>query len=61
VFRKKIGENTVISPTMSRPESYDNVEFIRHDKIYGDIFFAWGNAEEDNFTIFFGERGNEFD
>ena len=38
---------------------YENVLHIGYDKVYGDVFKAWKN-EHDNFVIYFGTKGDEF-
>lgn len=42
-------------------DDYDNVLFLGHDQQYGDVFKAWNDAEPDDFTLFFGAKGDEFD
>jgi hypothetical protein len=60
VFNRKVSMDSV-SETVALPVDFDNVEFIRNSVVYGDIFFAWYEEDENDFTIFFGERGDEFD
>jgi len=42
-----------------QPNNYHNVAFIGHDSEYGDVFKAWDEDLED-FTLFFGTKGDEF-
>lgn len=41
------------------PKHFHNVMFIGHDYIYGDVFKVWNNGS-DNFMLFFGIKGDEF-
>ena len=51
---------SVASAVHNDPKGYDLIEFIGHDIGYGDVFKAYGsNANE--FTLFFGVKGDEFD
>ena len=43
-----------------QPSHFDYVEFVGHDVYYGDVFKAWDDGEENNFTLIFGEKGDEF-
>ena len=38
---------------------YKNVMHLGYDNIYKDVFKAWDN-NPNNFTLFFGTKGNEF-
>ena len=42
------------------PNKYDNVMFLGSDNSYGDVFKAWDDEEGDNFFIYFGVKGDEF-
>lgn len=42
------------------PSDYDNVLFIGHDIQYGDVFKAWNTNSQNIFTLYFGEKGDEF-
>jgi len=44
----------------SVPDDYDNVVLLASDETYGDIFKAYDDGEEDDFTLFFGVAGDEF-
>ena len=51
---------SVASADPNYPKEYDTIEFIGHDIDYGDVFKAYdSNANE--FTLFFGVKGDEFD
>lgn len=54
-FEKKIS----VTDDRQTPDSYDNVLYLGHDGIYGDVFKAWYD-DDDNFFIFFGIAGDEF-
>jgi len=51
----------MITDIFTTPARFDNVVFIGHDKYYGDVFIAYQNGNEDEFTLFFGTKGDEFD
>lgn len=57
-FNSYLAVNSIITCNQ-QPEGYDNVLFIGHDDVYGDVFKAWNN-EESMFTLYFGEKGDEF-
>lgn len=59
VFYKAISK-TGIKRVYNKPDQYPNVMFLWHDEEYGDVFAAWFNNPS-NRTIFFGEKGDEFD
>lgn len=42
------------------PKNYDNVIFIGHDSLYGDVFKCYYN-DPNHFVLCFGEKGDEFD
>lgn len=42
------------------PKSYDNVLFLGHDINYGDLFKAWDDGNEEDFCLYFGVKGDEF-
>jgi len=58
-FKKCLDEDLEIGDAMASPNRYDNVAFIGHDKEYGDVFKCWDDDEND-FTLFFGTKGDEF-
>ena len=43
------------------PLKWDNVLHIGTGKHYGDVFKAWDDDDENYFTIYFGEKGDEFE
>ncbi len=60
-FTHYIDSDKMVEKALNRsPNYWDNVLFIGHDKCYGDVFKCWDNGYEDNFIIFFGEKGDEF-
>jgi len=59
VFTKLVGRVDVIEANSS-PEEFDYVAFIGSDVSYGDVFKAWQNGKEDNFYLYFGIKGDEF-
>ena len=44
----------------SNPGEYNTVEFIGNDSAYGDVFKAY-DSDPNEFTLFFGIKGDEFD
>lgn len=62
VFEKMVYSSSVGSPIMGElPEDWDNVMHLYDDREYGSVFLAWDNGGEDDRTIYFGKKGNEFD
>lgn len=59
VFNQSVRDNFTVAPAIDQPNEYKNVMFIRHDVDYGDVFIAWDDNPND-FTILFGEAGDEF-
>lgn len=59
VFKKFVDENNV-EEAVHLPEDFENVLFLYKDFIYGDVFLAW-DENENNRSLFFGEKGDEFD
>ncbi len=59
-FTKAIYHTYKIKNAEDCPLNYKNVLHIGYDKYYGDVFKAWDDDEND-FVIYFGERGYEFD
>ena len=41
-----------------QPSGFTNVEFIGHDRQYGDVFKAWDHDPQ-QFTLYFGIKGDE--
>jgi hypothetical protein len=60
VFNKIVNSKLEIEEAISTPEQYNNVLYLGKDKDYGDVFKAWDNNTDENFTIFFGVKGDEF-
>ncbi len=61
IFKKYIDTKfEVQNVVMYGPNDYLNVMFLGHDIIYGDVFKVW-NKNENKFTLYFGEKGDEFD
>ena len=62
VFEKVLTFDFVIEKAECCLDVYEKVEFIGHDESYGDVFKAYHDANDDNnFTLFFGFKGFEFD
>lgn len=60
VFNHYLNEDLIPIEAENLPEHYGNVLYIGNAHGYGDVFKAWDDGEEDMFTIFFGEKGDEF-
>lgn len=60
VFTKALGSRFEIGDALTSPEDYDNILFIGHDKMYGDVFKAWDDTDPENFELLFGTKGDEF-
>ena len=62
VFEKALSFDFTVDVACVDLEDYEKVEFIGHDESYGDVFKAYHDANDDNnFTLFFGVKGSEFD
>ena len=59
VFKKFIGGGFEVRNATTFPDKYGSVIHIGHDNFYGDVFIAYSSNPND-FTIFFGEAGDEF-
>ena len=51
---------SIASADHNDPKEYDTIEFIGHDIDYGDVFKAY-DSDANEFTLFFGVKGDEFD
>ena len=60
VFKKSVRRDFTITSTTNRPSDFDNVNWVGHDKSYGDVFICYNNGNENDFIIFFGTAGDEF-
>lgn len=49
-----------VEKTFDTPSGHDYTLYLGKDKFYGDVFKCWNEGEEDNFTLYFGEKGDEF-
>lgn len=58
VFTKEVNSDSIAIP-IYQPDNYTNVEFIGRDDFYGDVFKAW-DSDPCRFTLYFGEKGDEF-
>ena len=58
VFTKVVNLDSVVNATL-KPNDFINVEFIGKSNLYGDIFKAW-SYDANKFTLYFGEKGDEF-
>ena len=62
VFTKGInGDFSITNEICLQPKDWDNVLYLGHDKDYGDVFKAWDDGNEEDFVLFFGKKGDEFD
>ena len=61
VFKKYITSNSSVEKAISEPSCYDNVLHIGYDKDYGDVFKAWNDNSPNDFVIYFGAKGDEFE
>lgn len=60
VFKQVINSSLKPVETKLEPSAWKNILHLGYDKDYGDVFKCWDNGS-DNFTIAFGEKGDEFD
>ena len=61
VFNKIVTYNLKIEDIeITTPDDYLNVLHLGYDGEYGDVFKCWSEDEND-FSIIFGEKGNEFE
>jgi hypothetical protein len=49
-----------IETTSDGPEDWDNVEHIGTDRVLGDVFKAWTDGKRNDFVLYFGIKGDEF-
>ncbi len=62
VFEKALSFDFTVDIARADVYDYEKVEFIGYDESYGDVFKAYHDADYDNnFTLFFGVKGSEFD
>ena len=62
VFEKVLTFDFTVDVACEDVYDYEKVEFIGHDESYGDVFKAYHDENDDNnFTLFFGVKGSEFD
>ena len=59
-FTKVVINSYDVEETNTSPSEYENVVHIGRDRVYGDVFIAYDD-NPNNFTIFFGEAGDEFE
>ena len=60
VFTHSVNSKKEIIEARTQPEDCDNIEFLFHNKVYGDIFKTWNNINSNNITLFFGTKGDEY-
>ncbi len=60
VFKITLGTDLQGLKTELTPYDYKNVLHLGYDIYYKDVFKCWNNDPND-FTIYFGEKGDEFD
>ena len=62
VFEKALSFDFTVVDAFAVVTDYEKVEFIGHDESYGDVFKAYHDENDDNnFALFFGVKGSEFD
>lgn len=62
VFEKVLSFDFIVDDAIADVADYEKVEFIGYYEYYGDVFKAYHDANDDNnFTLFFGVKGSEFD
>ena len=54
-----INETDVRNDDLEQPGAFHTVEFIGHDSIYGDVFKVHRSAHLNDFTLYFGTKGDE--
>ncbi len=60
IFKKRVCLDSIDNVISSTPDNYDNIVYLGNDVVYGDVFKAFDNGSN-NFTIFFGDKGFEFE
>ena len=61
VFEKALSFDFIVDDAIGNVTDYEKVEFIGYDESYGDVFKAYHDEnDENNFTLFFGVKGDEF-
>lgn len=61
-FTHYLDENRIVKENHNNyPSCWNNILHIGTDKYYGDVFKVWDDGNENYFTIFFGEKGDEFE
>ena len=62
VFNHIVSHNglTDYEVALTKPEEWDNVLHLGFDSIYGDVFKVWNDTDNSDFTLYFGEKGDEF-
>ena len=60
VFTHYINAYKEIKKPSTMATDFENVLLIGRDKYYGDVFKVWDNDPND-FAIYFGEAGDEFE
>ena len=58
-FEKVLIIRDDITIAESSPQIWGNVKHIGYDEKYGDVFMCWDDDDE-GFTLYFGEKGDEF-
>jgi hypothetical protein len=59
IFRFVLNQSFQLKRAMLTPKDFKIVEFLRHDKVYGDLFYAY-SGDPDLGTFYFGTKGDEF-
>jgi len=59
-FIKGLRDDLCVIESVNKPTNFDHVLFLGHDFYYGDVFKAWDDGHGDDYTIFFGVAGEEF-
>ena len=60
VFTRIVELNGGTDASIVKAKEWDNVMHIGFDDVYGDVFKCWDNKDVNNFTLYFGTKGDEF-
>ena len=60
VFTHVVLDDKSIDESSCNPNDYDNVKYIDGNKDYGDVFIVWDDGCKEEWTLYFGKKGDEF-